>query len=84
LPRLDFFKLDVEGYEVPALIGAMDTIKKYRPWLWVEYFITGSDTIKQTLDQLQDYVFYIVDYQNMICVPKEKSANVTFSGLQEV
>jgi FkbM family methyltransferase len=84
LPRLDFFKLDVEGYEVPALIGAMDTIKKYRPWLWVEYFITGADTIKQTLDQLQDYAFYIVDYQNMICVPKEKSANVTFSGLQEV
>jgi Methyltransferase FkbM domain len=31
LPGLDFFKLDVEGYEVPALNGALATIKKHRP-----------------------------------------------------
>jgi FkbM family methyltransferase len=84
LPGLDFFKLDVEGYEVPALNGAINTIKKYRPWLWVEYFITGADTIKQTLNELEDYAFYIIDYQNMICVPKEKLANVTVVGLKEV
>jgi len=84
LPRLDFFKLDVEGYEVPALNGAINTIKKHRPWLWVEYFITGADTIKQTLNELEDYAFYIIDYQNMICVPKEKLANVTVVGLKEV
>ena len=84
LPGLEFFKLDVEGYEVPALNGAINTIKKYRPWLWVEYFITGADTIKQTLNELEDYAFYIIDYQNMICVPKEKLANVTVVGLKEV
>ena len=84
LPGLDFFKLDVEGYEVPALTGAINTIKKYRPWLWVEYFITGADTIKQALDQLEDYAFYIVDYQNMICVPEEKLVNITVVGLKEV
>ena len=84
LPRLDFFKLDVEGYEVPALTGALETIKQYRPWLWVEYFITGADTIKQALSGLDDYAFYIVDYQNMICAPREKMASITASGLQEV
>ena len=84
LPRLDFFKLDVEGYEVPALTGALTTIKKHRPWIWVEYFITGADTIKQALDSLDDYVFYIVDYQNMLCAPREKLAQIITTGLQEV
>ena len=84
LPRLDFFKLDVEGYEVPALTGALATIKKHRPWIWVEYFITGADTIKQTLDSLDDYAFYIVDYQNMLCAPREKLANITTQGLEEL
>ena len=84
LPGLDFFKLDVEGYEVPALTGALETIKKYRPWIWVEYFITGADTIKQALNDLNDYEFFIVDYQNMLCAPREKLAKITTSGLQKV
>ena len=77
LPRLDFFKLDVEGYEIPALAGALNTIKKYRPWIWVEYFITGVDPIKQALASIDNYEFFIVDYQNMLCVPKEKQGAIT-------
>jgi len=84
LPGLDFFKLDVEGYEVPALSGALESIKKYRPWIWVEYFITGADTIKQTLVDLDDYVFFIVDYQNMLCAPRERLTKITTQGLQEI
>jgi FkbM family methyltransferase len=84
LPRLDFFKLDVEGYEEAALTGAIETIKKHRPWIWVEYFITGTDAIKQTLVDLDDYEFLIVDYQNMLCAPKEKLATITTVGLQPV
>jgi hypothetical protein len=80
LPRLDFFKLDVEGYEVPALLGAYKTIEKHRPWIWVEYFITGADVIKATLSNLDDYEFFIVDYQNMLCVPKEKQGVIKISA----
>jgi len=80
LPRLDFFKLDVEGYEIPALVGALETIKKHRPWIWVEYFITGIDPIKKTLDSIDNYEFFIMDYQNMLCVPKEKQGVMTISA----
>jgi FkbM family methyltransferase len=84
LPGLDFFKLDVEGYEVPALRGALETIKKYRPWIWVEYFITGAETIKHTLADLNDYAFFIVDYQNMLCAPREQLTKIVTVGLQEI
>lgn len=84
LPRLDFFKLDVEGYEVPALNGAIETISKHCPWIWVEYFITGAEPIKQALTKLDDYVFYLVDYQNMLCAPKERLVSITTTGLKEV
>jgi FkbM family methyltransferase len=80
LPRLDFFKLDVEGYEIPALTGALKTIRQHRPWIWVEYFITGVDPIKQALSSVDDYDFFIMDYQNMLCVPKEKKNNITISA----
>jgi FkbM family methyltransferase len=80
LPRLDFFKLDVEGYEIPALAGALNTIKQHRPWIWVEYFITGVDPIKQTMAGIDNYEFFIVDYQNMLCVPKEKQGAITISA----
>ena len=84
LPRLDFFKLDVEGYEVPALTGALATIKQHRPWIWVEYFITGTEPIKTALADLTDYSFYLVDYQNMLVAPKERLANISTTGLQQV
>jgi FkbM family methyltransferase len=84
LPRLDFFKLDVEGYEVPALTGALATIERHRPWIWVEYFITGIDPIRQALANLDDYAFFIVDYQNMLCAPREKLAQLTTVGLEEL
>ena len=80
LPRLDFFKLDVEGYEIPALAGALNTIKRHRPWIWVEYFITGVDPIKQALSSIDNYEFFIMDYQNMLCVPKEKQGAMTISA----
>ena len=36
LTALDFFKIDVEGYEVNVLEGARETISKYRPVFWIE------------------------------------------------
>jgi len=72
LPGCDFLKLDIEGYECQALRGAIDTIEKYRPWIWIEYNMAGEDNIKAELKNISDYEYIIIDWQNMLCAPKER------------
>lgn len=83
LNRLEFIKLDVEGYECAALTGGLSTIQQFRPYIWVEYFISGIDSIKSALSSVPDYAFYKVDYQNMLCVPREKLVKLKFTGVEE-
>jgi FkbM family methyltransferase len=84
LDRLDFIKLDVEGYECAALAGGIQTIKKYRPYIWIEFFITGVDAIKHTLAQVPDYEFFRMDPQNMLCVPKEIRSNINIVNTDQL
>ncbi|MGB4780736.1 FkbM family methyltransferase, partial [Candidatus Methylomirabilis sp.] len=35
--RVDFIKLDVEGAERQALIGSLDTLKRFRPVMIMEF-----------------------------------------------
>ncbi len=37
LPECDLIQLDVEGYELNALLGGINTIKKYKPILCIEF-----------------------------------------------
>jgi len=82
LNRLDFLKLDVEGYECAALAGGLNTIKQHRPYLWIEYMISGIEPIKTALDSVPDYVFYRVDYQNMLAVPQENLVKLKFDRVE--
>jgi len=36
LDRLDFIKMDIEGYEVKALKGGINLIARFRPKMWIE------------------------------------------------
>jgi FkbM family methyltransferase len=72
LPRLDFLKLDVEGFECEALRGAIKTIKKYKPWIWIEYNMAGKENIENELKDLTEYSYHILDWQNMLVAPKHR------------
>jgi FkbM family methyltransferase len=83
LERVDFIKLDVEGYECAALAGGIGMIQQHRPYIWVEFFITGKEPIKASLAGVPDYAFFQVDYQNMLCIPRERLPEIKFSGVAE-
>ena len=59
LPACDLIQLDVEGYELNALLGAVNTIRKYRPVLciefcekWLNRYETTSDSVETLLTEL--------------------------------
>jgi FkbM family methyltransferase len=74
LPRLDFFKIDVEGMEIDVLKGAQNTLRRHMPWCWVEYWKVDINDIKRQFEGL-DYKFFIVDNLNMLCAPVVRLKN---------
>lgn len=77
LPRLDLFKIDVEGMEMEVLAGARRTISRHRPWCWVECWMVGAETIASAFAGL-DYACYRLDDLNLLCAPADRLAG---SGL---
>lgn len=62
LKNVDFIKMDIEGAEIPALIGATATIKKFKPKLAISAYHKWDDllTIPQLIHGMRDdYSFYL-------------------------
>ena len=78
LHRLDFLKIDVEGMEIDVLAGAMESIKKYRPYCWIEYWMIDKDML---IDQFKglNYNIYKMDKLNVLCAPEEKLKEHNFN-----
>lgn len=68
LPRLDFLKLDIESMEIYALNGGKETIKKFRPWCWIEYIKSDLNDFINFFNKL-DYSLYFVDEANIVASP---------------
>jgi len=51
LATLDFIKIDIEGWEWPALLGSKETLRRYRPIVIfeyiAEYLVRGGGTDRQ-------------------------------------
>ncbi len=81
LSRLDFMKIDIEGMELNALKGSENTIKKYEPVIFIEYFLSDH-TLGEYLKQLS-YHLFVVDVQNWLCVT-DKNLSLVPSNLKEI
>src|SRR5207253_3138935 len=65
IPRIDFIKMDIEGAELPALQGAAETLRRWRPRLAISLYHRQEDifTIPLYLKSLElDYAFYLDHY----------------------
>lgn len=52
LASCKLMKIDVEGFEIPTLLGAKETILRCRPYLFVEHFVDGQINCGYTPEQM--------------------------------
>lgn len=79
IPKIDFIKLDIEGAEYECVVGASNTIKKYRPKLAIclyhdiKHFVSIPKLVKELVP---DYKLYLSHFSAdrgetvMFAVPK--------------
>ena len=80
LDRLDFIKMDVEGYEVEALKGGIHLINKFRPKMWIEVnrgcLEKQRSSVKELFEtvvsmgyQIEPYPEHGGDQYDILCLP---------------
>jgi hypothetical protein len=65
-PTIDYLKVDIEGYELPFLKGAKETIIRTKPVMNIEI----KDTCKRFGTEPEDIVKYITDELGMTFVER--------------
>ena len=70
LEDIDYIKIDAEGYEIEALVGAKKLIEKCKPFIHIE--AKNKVMIKQniTMKDIEDY-FESINYEQVLSVKSE-------------
>lgn len=76
MPRLDFIKIDTDGWDFDVICGAENTLKYFRPFFVMETndLHTRHHNADQLIAYLNDlnYAFEQYDLINWLCTPREK------------
>ena len=56
LQSVDFIKIDIEGFEYKALLGANETLKKYKPIIYIELQRHSLARNDDSLDDLYKFL----------------------------
>lgn len=59
LKRLDFIKIDIEGMEMEALIGAEKSIAQYKPLLIIEKIKSNENEIQKFVEKYDYRIFHL-------------------------
>jgi len=70
LEKLDFFKMDIEGYEHKALIGAKKTILKYRPIIFMEINKGALNSNGSSYYDIKEYMEDVLGYRKLRFLPE--------------
>lgn len=73
LPRLDFIKIDVEGFETAVLRGGRETIARHRPYLYVE--IDREDQRAETVQTMLDMGYKVFEHHPHLYSPDNFKGN---------
>ena len=69
--KIDFIKIDTEGFEIEVLKGAKNTIMKNRPVIFVESFKDKYPIVKEILESYGYKLEQEVNAVNFLYLPKE-------------
>lgn len=62
LNKLDLVKIDVEGFEMPVLLGAKNTLNKFKPSIILEidsyHYSDGGDSVLKFINELNYDIYY--------------------------
>lgn len=68
--RIDFLKIDIEGHEIEMLKGAMETLKRFKPTIYIETFKNNQTEVFGILENLGFQNIARFDGDNFVFIAK--------------
>ena len=70
LPRVDLLKIDAQGMELDVLNGAVNLIRRCRPFIYIEWLKVGHGALRDALVRL-GYAVQEKPHENFLAFPRD-------------